>query len=250
MKNRLFQHANVGSPSLADRVEQAYSYLLKDKPEALIVLLQEFLKLSATHAVKGLNETGFRTVIETLWFKPGTRACLAELCLLANSASKYGHGRFAFADIFFPDSTHPVLLELKNASLEGLHRARTRREPQSEELERLRKGLKTATAENLLNLKVAFRQYEGGTWEWTEKTIGQLKEDAFNQVTRYIDILKRTPNEQTEEGVCDSRILRAAGKCLLTGYVVICVGGTRVLGWKVKAEDVHCTFVNPANARP
>jgi hypothetical protein len=173
MKDRLFQHANVASPSLADRIEQAYSYLLKDKPGPLIALLEEFFKLSATRAVKGLNEAGFRTVIGTFWFKPGSRACLAELCLLANPHIQSGHGRFAFADIFFPDSSHPVLLELKNASLEGLWRGRTGKEQKSDaELEALREELKTAKEEDLLNLKVAHRQLEGRTWEWAEKRSG------------------------------------------------------------------------------
>jgi hypothetical protein len=244
MKNRLFKYANVADPSLADRVEHAYSYLLKDKPEALIALLEDFFKLSATRAVKGLSEAGFRTVIETLWFKPGSRACLAELCLLDNPDVKSGYGRFAFADIFFPDPSHPVLLELKNANLEGLWRGRTGKEQRSDaELELLRGKLKTAKEEDLLDLKVAYRQLRGGTWEWAEKTIRQLKEEAFKQVTRYVDTLKKTPNKQTKEGVSDNRILSADGSCSLTGYVVICVGGTRVLGWKVKAEDVRCTFV-------
>jgi hypothetical protein len=250
MKDRLFQHANVADSSFADRVEEAYSYLLKDKPGPLIALLEEFFKLSAIRAVKGLNETGFRTVIETLWFKSGSCACLAELCLLANPLAQYGHGRFAFADIFFPDSSHPVLLELKNASLEGLWRGRTEQEPNSDaELERLREKLKTAKEEDLLKLKVAYRQLEGGTWGWAEKTIRQLKEEAFQQVKRYIDTLKETPNKQTEKGLCDSRILSAAGRCTLTGYVLICVGGARVLGWKVTAEEVPCTFVGSVAIR-
>jgi hypothetical protein len=231
MEDRLFKYANIAGPSLADSVKQAYSYLLEDKPRPLIELLEEFFKLSATHAVKALNEVGFRTVIETLWSKPGSHACLAELCLLANSSVKSGHGRFAFADIFFTDPSHPVLLELKNASLEGLWRGRTGKEQESDaELEALREELKTAKDEDLLNLDVAYRHLEGGTWEWAKKTIRQLKEEAFKQVTRYIDTLKKTPDEGAREGVYDSRIMSVVGRCSLTGYVVICVGGTRVLG--------------------
>lgn len=245
MKNRLLQRGNKIDLSLAESVELAYLDLTNSKSSAFTTLLESFFQLSGIHAVKGLNEAAFRTVIETLWFKPGSRVCLAELCLVANKDITSGHGRFAFVDIFFPEPPHPVLFELKNATLEGLYRGCTGKDPKSDsELESLRKKLKTTVEDELLNWKVAYRYREGQAWKWAQKTIGQLKEEASDQAKRYMSILKN--QKPKGEGVHDNRIQSATGNCTLTGYVAICVGGTRVLAWSVGSAEVGCKFLaNP-----
>jgi hypothetical protein len=192
-------------------------------------------------AVKSLNEDSFRSAIEAFWLDPSNNSnCIAELCLIADATADYGHGRYKFADIYFSSSDSPVIFELKNASLDGIWRGeKGLKTPAGNDLAQLRETLEEEIPDQLLKRKVCYWNSKDGSW--AEKTIESLKIEATQQVTSYMNIMKRGQGSATRAGVYDSRVTFSTGECQLHGYVVICVGGTRVLAWHVKTEAVpHC----------
>jgi hypothetical protein len=176
-----------------------------------------------------------------LWFKPTNAAgdCVAELCLLANPKVNHGNGRYSFVDIFFPSSSCSIILELKNASLEGIWRGQGNSEdPNSKDLANLREVLKKEEKEKLLKRKVQYRKEN----EWVTTTIDQLEKTASQQLTKYIGIMKNGSAVVDKAGISDGRVVCSPGRCKLIGYVVICVGGTRVLVSHVTTQDVENRF--------
>lgn len=179
-----------------------------------------------------------------LWFKPTntTEDCLAELHMVANHKAKPRNGRYNYGDIFFPSSPCSVILELKNASLEGIWRGSQGTDypgtPTDEDLEKLREILKVEEEQKLLKRNVQY--WKDGVWVKT--TVDNLKTEGSQQVTRYMNILEHRSFGASTPGVFDRRVACSPGQCQIIGYVVVCIGGTRVLASHVKTETVQSHF--------
>jgi hypothetical protein len=213
---------------------------LSFRPDLLADLLEAFFQPRAVHVVRFMNEDGLRSIIEALWYDPINKdsTCIPKLCLVANPKVASGQGRYRFADIYFPSSSFPTVLKLKNASLEGLWRSQGDSDTSPDaSLVLLRERLKTEAPEQLLHWRVKY--WKDG--KWTETTIDTLKKEAFEQVEEYMDIMKHGGASANRSGVQDSRVTSILDQCLLTGYAAICIGGTRVLAWLVRKETIaHC----------
>ena len=64
-------------------------------------------------------------------------------------------------------------------------------------------------------------------------TVGDVRTEAFEQIIHYLDVMKDGVASTNRRGVHDSRVGHTEGECELIGYVVILVGGTRALAWRV-----------------
>jgi hypothetical protein len=219
---------------------------MNGKPKDLVALLETFFARASVHGIRHMKEEGFRHIIDVLWFEPTnvTSECISELRLVADPRAAYGNGRFYFVDIFFPSSIYLIILELKNASLEEIWQAQ-QDSSNEESLEELRNKIKTEGEQQLLERKV---QYREGDAERKIKTINDLKTEASQQVTKYMDVMKAGPGGHDATGIYERRVNCRLGQCTLFGYAVICVGGTRVLAWPVKRQPVPYECISLRNS--
>jgi len=184
-----------------------------------------------------------RTTLETLWFEPGKPGCIAELCLLADPKACYGAGRYKFADLFIPrsgvDAIASPCIELKNASLPALFQGMGNNSNGTpEQLEELRREISMLNEEDLLSLKVNYDQKYGDGM-----TINEMKNLGFQQVKHYVDLIRQGKSNGLQQGVYDYRVRCKRGQSTLIGYVVICVGATKVLAWKVVDKECGHFFM-------
>jgi hypothetical protein len=184
-------------------------------------------------------------MLAALWYETDKNRCITELCLLADPKAKSGNGRYNFADMLILSSDPTVecipCLELKNASLDAIWRGRRNDDGKTEDLEDLRREIRMMNEDELLCLKVRYRQ-QGNPWTWHETTINSIKNAGIKQVTRYVELIRCGDGKGLHAGIGDSRVRCGQGQSKLFGYVVIVIGGTRVLAWKVIDADSAYMF--------
>jgi hypothetical protein len=160
--------------------------------------------------------------------------CLSEVCLLKDPNKTLGDNRVGFVDLLFPGDTSSTssvpAVELKNASLQQISHYACGSNPSSTHLEDLRQQLKGESEEELLERKFTF--WEEKSKSHVTKRIKDLKLEAIGQIKGYLQILRKG-NVFNTPGVIDRRINWPDGNDRLTGFVIVCVGGTRVLAWSV-----------------
>lgn len=216
-------------PQLTSECEAAYSGLFNGQVGPLVELLEHFFGDQPARAVKDCNESALRTVIAAFWSNlPGS--CLPELSLLVDPRAPSGNGRSMFLDLFLPSSTFALApcIELKNIQLEALWRGENGAAQFDSDttLEALRVKLREETEDQLLRRKFVY-----GT---AQKLVKDVKEEAFKQITRYLDVMMMNEESNSDgAGVNDRRIRPSEDACELSGYAVILLGGTRVLAWHV-----------------
>lgn len=238
ISTRFRQCLDTPSASLADA---ALAELGNGDVKPLVDLLESFFRPMPIRAVKFSNKDTLRTTLESFWFRPNEHHCVAEMCLLADPKAKYGDGRYRFVDIFIPGSPHVPCLELKSASLVGLWRGEGGQDDgRADQLQQLQEKLNGEAEAELLRRKVKYRG-DGGNG-WYEKTINEMKESGFQQIKGYLDIIKRGKTDGQHPGVLDSRICCGQGSSDLHGYLVICIGATRVLAWQVSDQQSDYLF--------
>jgi hypothetical protein len=219
---------------------------IEGNPKQFVGLLEEFLRLRAIRSARDSKESGLQSIVELCWFMDGR--CVPEMCLLANPSKMWGDSRFGFVDIFIASSAHAPLvrmpvIELKNVSLRGVWVGTTEGpddEPHYKDLLTLHSVLKTEPEEQLLKRRYVYWQKESGTWQ--SQTIEDLKYQAFDQVKRYLRLIKNGRAVGSASGVLDDRIRCKNGKTRLDGYVLLCIGNARVLGWCVGTEEAPYVF--------
>jgi hypothetical protein len=217
-------HNFLEASKTADQIDVAKDGLAAGDVGPLIVLLESFFKSMTTRAAKDVNEAGLRSILEAFWY---TRELPfhSELRLLVNPSVKTGKGRYGFLDIIIPGSPFSSCIELKNATLQGLWMGEGRAPLSSNlPLQILQQKLQSETIDQLLERKVKY--YDHGTLH--ETSIKAMKEAALSQVNGYLDVTKKGKATSKYAGVDDPRM--EASSHNLIGYVVICVGATRVLG--------------------
>jgi len=216
------------------------------KPELFVEILEEFFRKRPVRSVFDSNEANLQSVIEICWFEEGT--CLPELCLVVNPAKTRGDGRFGFIDLFIASSPEShastvALIELKQVTLHGLCRALTanaNEEPSSATMESLRKKLEKETENKLLQR--TFCYWDKSVKKWCKSSILNFKQAAVGQVNNYLRVAKNGAVRGAHGGILDKRIICEKGEDCLVGYVVIGIGGTRVLTWEVGREQTQYSF--------
>jgi hypothetical protein len=172
---------------------------------------------------------------------------IPELCLVVDGSKEPGKGRFGFADIFIPrqaiggDQTC-LVMELKNATLEGLCRETIGRSPNNKELESLREALKKEKRSTMLQRKYTYWSREDG--RWITVTLNSIMEAGVKQLRRYMQIIAQGKvRSYNMSGVLDSRIKIDVGLDELRGYVVMAIGSTRVLVQHMESIQTDYEYV-------
>ena len=162
--------------------------------------------------------------------------CLPELSLCVDPRAPQGEGRSGFLDLFLPGSSSASCIELKSIPLDALWRGQNGAEALHSDvpLEELRKKLRQEIEEQLLERKVSYENWES--------SVENVKTSAFEQITRYLNVMKNGVASADLPGVHDCRVQQKEEECQLVGYVVILLGGTRALGWHVATEETKFTL--------
>jgi len=243
--DRLSDHLRQNDPHFKNMSAACGAFIVGNhKP--FVGLLEEFLSNRAVRSATNSNESDLQSIVELCWFMDGR--CVAEMCLLADPSKQWGDGRFGFVDVFIASSAHAPLvrmpvIELKNVSLRGVWMGTTEGpddEPQYKDLLTLHSVLKTESEEQLLKRRYVYWQKGSGTWQ--SQTIEDLKYQAFDQVRRYLRLIKNGRAVESASGLLDDRIRCKNGKTRLDGYVLLCIGNARVLGWCVGKEEAPYVF--------
>ncbi|PVG04862.1 DUF1703-domain-containing protein [Serendipita vermifera] len=211
---------------------------LMDKDVApLTRFLEATFKKEYIIAVKNLEEKSLWMTISALWLNSGL-TCLTELSLVVEPSLAHGQGYSGFLGLFFSGVSAPCI-ELKSITLENLWRGERGALPQSETpLNEFRAKLNSETEEELLKRKIVYNT--------VIQSVEEVKQEAFKQITRYLEVMQNGKVQVGQPGVHDTRIEQIKSVGELVGYVVMLLGGTRVLAWHVLDKVTEFTLV----ARP
>ncbi|KAF8949039.1 hypothetical protein BGZ52_006237, partial [Haplosporangium bisporale] len=196
-------------------------------------LLETFFSSRAVRSLQTANEAVLQGIVELLLDEPSNR--IPELRLVVDGSKEPGKGRFGFVGIFIPRQATAigseqtcVVMELKNATLEGLWKGATSRKSDYKDLESLRETLCSEDESSLLSRKYAhWSQGDGG---WTTVTLEFIMEAGVKQLQRYMQtIALGKVRSYDTSGVLDSRVNIGHGLDDLQGYVLMAIGGACVL---------------------
>lgn len=193
------------------------------------------------------NEAVLQDIVELLLDEPSNR--IPELRLVVEGSRESGKGRFGFVDIFIPQQATAigseqtcVVMELKNATLEGLWKGVTSRKSDYKDLENLREVLRSENESSLLSRKYTHWLQGGGGW--TTVTLESVMETGVKQVQRYMQtIALGEVRSYDTSGVLDIRVNIDHGLNDLQGYVLTAIGGARVLVRPVELVQTECKYV-------
>ncbi|KAF9150525.1 hypothetical protein BGX20_005656 [Mortierella sp. AD010] len=222
----------------------AMANLKAGRPNEFRELLQNFLLSRNVRSLQTANEAVLQGIVELLLDEPSNQ--VPELRLVVDGSKELGNGQFGFVDIFIPRHAMAtgseqtcVVMELKNATLEGLWKGASSRKPNPKDLEDLHKALHDENEDRLLSRKYAFWSKEDG--RYIPKTLGSIMEGGLRQLQRYMNtIALGRPQRYNASGVLDSRVNIDIGLDDLQGYVVMAIGGARVLIRSV--EPIQTTY--------
>ena len=212
---------------------------ISGNPKPFITVFQKLVQRQPVRALLDSSEAILRSLVDFCWFEDGR--CLPELCLVKDAMKMRGQGRYGFIDLFIASpktsSGGPIAaIELKNVTLSGIFKATTYAEFTYAAQESLRQKLMNETPEELLQRDYCYWDKESRSF--VTKSIQTLQQEAIGQVNRYLQIAKLGPAQGPSRGIQDKRVAYHAGTNSLQGYVVMCIGGARILTWTAGHEEV------------
>lgn len=217
---------------LRDKSNNSYKSLMNRDVGPLVRLLEDFFGEQPARAIKVCGEPALQMTLAAFWSN-SVGDCLTELSLLVKPLAPQGKGRSGYLDIFLPTPSSTPCIELKNIPIEALWKGQNGPAPLTSDvpLERLRGELRKETEEQLLERKIDYGN--------EHKFVKDIKTEAFEQITRYLSLMKGGMAIHNHPGIHDIRLQQVEGNCELMGYVVILLGGTRALGWHVATEKTN-----------
>lgn len=152
------------------------------------------------------------------------------------------------------DAPNPILvMELKNISLLGLWKAKQTypaANPRSQnQYKNLLNDLRKATEENLLDFSYSF--YDKDSRQWVTKQVREVFQEAIVQLDKYTTLLSLGQGElppragrQGRNGIVHDKVSYLdGGQDVLWGFVIICVGGARVICRRVAVVQTQYTYI-------
>ena len=217
---------------------KSYRNFLHDDTTLFVEVLEEFSRQRATRSIADTDESHLEMAIELLWFEE--IQCVPQLHLVVDPTKAHGAGRSGFVDIFVGNSqrhldfaSYPVLvMELKNVTLRSLWKAQQRgpdvESTSNRDYEPLLQMLHHAREDELLLMKHCYFDKEKRQWHTVQ--VRDTLQAATAQLNDYMSVISRGQGVLARAGVSDDRVqCRDGGRDILRGYVIICVGGTRVI---------------------
>ena len=212
------------------------------------MLLETFVKDRAIRSTSTAGEESIQSIVELLLSE--APKVVAEMCLVVDGSKRHGDGRFGFVDIFLPPNSASAntdniasVLELKNLHLEGLLKGRAGSwifKPPFKEMEDLAECLDKEVDDDLLARKYMY--YSSEKKQPVITTVGEIIEGGLEQLKRYMEtIAKGHVLTYADSGIFDKRVSVRSGTCILAGYVIMVIGGKRVL-WRT-AEKITAKYL-------
>jgi len=237
---------------MQNRIAPANMHLRNGSVKDFVELLNDFLADRPLRSLIASNEAVLQGVVEILLDPPRTR--VPELYLVMNGNKQKGDGRFGFPDMFIVGdggSDSAVVLELKDIHLSGLwngrqgHRTKWMN-PSYAEMDALAKEVSDMD-EELMN-EMRYMYWSKRDKRYVSTTVGKMRKDALAQVKRYVKVIKKGRAEKFDDsGVRDPRVLVKRSRGTLFSFVLMAVGGRRILYQAGKAEKTEfsysCTLV-------
>jgi hypothetical protein len=113
-------------------------------------------------------------------------------------------------------------------------------EPSPAEKEALRDKLSLESESELLQRQFSF--WDKITRSWHTESIQDVKEAAVQQAGKYLRVVKEGLVRGGSGGILDRRICCDEGADRLDGFVVMCIGDTRVLTWNAGTVSTLQSF--------
>jgi hypothetical protein len=245
-------------PGFSARMVQSYRNFMRGETTLFVGILEDFFRKRVTRSLAVTDESNLEMAVELLWFEEAQ--CVPQLCLVMDSTKAWKKGRGGFLDLFVGNSlrqltvANPVVaMELKHVTLCGLWKAQQRTpdidSTSSKDFDPLVTALRGATEDELLAMKYAY--FDKDKRKWITLQVKDTLQAATVQLNDYMNVISSGRVTFTSPGVFDDRIMCRDGGCdVLLGYIIISVGGTRVLCRPTAKKPTFYSFevVHPREA--
>jgi hypothetical protein len=210
--------------------------------DLFIELVEKFIEHRSVRTLFTTDEAVLQAAVEILLDPPQTR--IGEVRLVMDGSKNIGSGRFGFVDIFLAsDDGTGVVLELKDIRLAGLISGKKKKwvqRPTYAEMEEFSEELSNMDIGSLDGLPFMYWSEEKKQAQFT--TVGQCRKDALEQLKRYVQVIKKGfVASYSDSGILDKRVKVSPGNSDLYSFVVMAVGGRRIL-WQ-PGETVGTEFL-------
>jgi hypothetical protein len=226
-----------GDPGFSTKMRKSYEDFMRDSTTLFVRLLEDFFHQRPTRSVADTNESNLETAVHLLWFDE--MQSVPQVHLVVDPTKPWGHGRNGFADMLVGNSKRQLgsrntvlVIELKNVKLLYLWKAKREDRNDSpasqEDYKLLLSELRGANEDQLLDLEYTY--FDKDRRELVTAKVRDCLQKATVQLGQDIDTISNGPGGQERCGINDDRVsCRHGGKDVLQGYVMVCVGGTRVI---------------------
>ncbi|PVG04788.1 hypothetical protein CPB86DRAFT_17160 [Serendipita vermifera] len=214
---------------LKHQVGTAHERLKLGNVISLVGLLERIVRNEPTYTIHNLNESALRVTINALCSNSRI-TCLSELDLNVEPYILHSQDGYDSLDLFFPGSVAPCIV-LKSIKLTDLLAGEyaTPSSTFNGSPETFREALCDETEEQLLERKIICNGIA--------KSLKEINQEVFEQIIRYVEVIGNGVTDGNHPGVKDYRTEQSQGTSQLIGYVIILVGGTRVLAWHVLHKE-------------
>ncbi|KAN0069337.1 hypothetical protein V8E54_012352 [Elaphomyces granulatus] len=226
-------------------VHDSFHDFVSGGPDKLVELLEDFFRQRAPRTLLSAYESVFQVLLEILWFRMEQThfSIVPELHLTSKHIN-------SFADIFIRgDDEKVVVIELKGITLEQLWDGDSSNAGKKAEsiycYSRLLRKLSTASENDLLGLEYAYKDSLN-----EKRKVRNMLESAITQVTGYMDLISCGNYSLMSkwQGINDRRVgCQSGGRDELLGYVLICIGGRRVVYRKLDKIRTRYRYVRGVN---
>jgi hypothetical protein len=206
----------------------------------LVQLIENFLESRPVHSVETVSGSILQTIVELIWAEDDR--CTPELCLITDPERHHGDGQLGFVDLFITGSVGqsvPVI-KFKNVTLLGFWKGmKGSMEPTLQNLESLCNDLRGEEEVGLMRRNYCY--WEESSQSWRTSTVQKLKDAGLEQLKKCLRVVRQGIVRSGSAGILDRCIRCVEEDSHLDRYVVMCIGGMRVFGWK--AETVQMKWI-------
>lgn len=235
----------------------SYTDFMHGNTLPFIDLLEEFFRQRPIRSHADTAESNLEMAIEFLWIEQ--KQCRPQVHLVVDSTKWQGRRLNGFTDMLVGnsqrqrDTSNPVLvMELKNVSLLNLWKGKQKypsaKLASQNEYTPVLDELHKATEDELLNLKYSFFNKDVDRWE--TKQVKDILQEGTAQLNHYISIIslgqgeQPRPGRQGRNGIVDDKVwCRKGGRDVLWGYVIVCLGGARVICRQMAKIETQHTYL-------
>jgi len=235
VSQRIRDHLN-GDPSYSAKMRKSYGDFIRGTTTTIVDLIETFLRARPTRSVAETIESNLEVIIHLLWFEQ--MQSVPQMHLIGDPTKDWGAGRNKFVDFLVGNSQRQLgasnsvpVIELKNVKLPYLWNAKQKNRSaearSNNAYESLLGELREAPEDQLLDLEYSY--YDKTKQQLVTEKVKDTLQAATVQLTQYINIISNGQGGSERPGVDDDRVVCGEGNDVLKGYIMMCIGGARVI---------------------